>query len=513
MFERMRTLLPQSARRSRTSRFLAAIRNRPSASLAVLVLLLVAGVLGAYLQARRVAAERVELIFETNRDEHKNFLDRLIGPPSLVPGVLAGSKTVRELIAQPNPAAAAEQSEILEKLAHSIQVDVIYLLDSTGNCVATSNWRERDSFLGQNYAFRPYFEQAIAGRIGHYTAIGVTSQKLGHYLSRPVTVDGRVRGVVVAKLSFDAMQARADEYWRRGGEVVLLADENGVVIVSPVGIFNFKAIRAIGEDQRATIEADRQYGREIPAIVLTRDDAFSGSMRQVEFKEIPQRSFLQRAYALPDLGLQLYLHTPASSYRARVSELTFVFSLLALVVFLACTSLYQRWAYAAILLETAIRDPLTGLNTRRYMYDWCQAALGAHDRDPAVGIGLAVLEVDSFKQINDAHGHLAGDEVLRRTGEIIRAAIRAGDLAVRFGGKELALFVRGADAAEAIACAERIRHRLEQTVFQSKAGLIKVTLSGGVAYRATGETLDALFARADQKLCEARELGGNRIRS
>jgi diguanylate cyclase (GGDEF)-like protein len=123
-----------------------------------------------------------------------------------------------------------------------------------------------------------------------------------------------------------------------------------------------------------------------------------------------------------------------------------------------------------------------------------------------------VFDLDLFKQINDVHGHLAGDEVLRRVGKIIRNAIRGEDLAVRFGGEELAVFVRCADAAEAAAFAERIRHGVEQSEFQSKAGRMPVTLSGGVAYHAAGETLDALFARADKKLYEAKELGRNRIK-
>jgi diguanylate cyclase (GGDEF)-like protein len=147
------------------------------------------------------------------------------------------------------------------------------------------------------------------------------------------------------------------------------------------------------------------------------------------------------------------------------------------------------------------------------MGDWCEAAIKAHNRDARVGFGLVVFDLDLFKQINDVHGHLAGDEVLQRVGEIIRNAIRGEDLAVRFGGEELAVFVRCAGQTDAVAFAERIRHSVEQSEFQSKTGKVPVTLSGGVAYHAVGETRDALFARADKKLYEAKELGRNRIRA
>lgn len=163
------------------------------------------------------------------------------------------------------------------------------------------------------------------------------------------------------------------------------------------------------------------------------------------------------------------------------------------------------------MIEAAIRDPLTGLNTRLYMGDWCAAAISAHDRAPYAGFGLVVFDLDLFKQVNDLHGHLAGDAVLRGVGEIIRTAIRGQDLAVRFGGEELAVFVRCAGVAEASKLAERIRHNVEQHEFRGKNGRIPVTLSGGVAYHTVGETLDALFVRADEKLYAAKQLGRNRI--
>ena len=494
------------------NRFLTSISNRPRASLMVLVLVLLAGVMGAFVQGKRTALERMESMFDRSSVSRRSLLQRDLQNPLLVPEVLATSKTTRVLLVQPSSIAAREQNEVLEETARNVQMDVVYVMDRSGNCVAASNWRARDSFAGKNYGFRPYFQQALAGQTGRYIAKGVTSFKVGYYLARPVTADGEIRGVVVAKLSFDALQSRIEDFWRDDGELDLVTDENGVVVVSPLTAFAFKPIQPIPEAARKAIEASRQYGNTMLPISMTPGNALTQQLRFVEFRDLPDRSFLQKSYDLPDLGLRLYVHLPASRYWAIVAEFTAMFSLLALVIFLVCVSLFQRWVYGTKLLETAIRDPLTGLNTRLYMDDWCEAAIRAHNRDPRAGFGLVVFDLDLFKQINDAHGHLAGDEVLRRVGKIIRNAIRGEDLAVRFGGEELAVFVRCADEAEAIAFAERIRHSVEQSEFQSKAGRMPVTLSGGVAYHAVGETLDALFARADKKLYEAKELGRNRIK-
>ena len=477
----------------------------------VLVLVLLAGVMGAFLQGKRAALERLELIFDRSSVSRRNLLQRELQNPVLVPEVLATSKTVRMLLARPGSIAARAENEVLEETARNIQVDVVYVMDLSGNCLAASNWRAQDSFVGKNFGFRPYFQQALAGRTGRYIAKGVTSFKVGYYLARPVMVDGKIRGVVVAKISFDALQSRIEEFWRNDQELDLVTDENGVIVVSPLSAFAFKPIHSIPEAARKAIEASRQYGNEMLPIALTPGDALTQQLRFVDFRDIPDRSFLQKSYYFPDLGLRLYLHLPASRYWRIVAEFTAMFSLAALVIFLVCIGLFQRWVYGAKLIETAIRDPLTGLNTRLYMGDWCEAAIRAHSRDPRAGFGLVVFDLDLFKQINDVHGHLAGDEVLRYVGEIIRNAIRGEDLAVRFGGEELAVFVRCAGEAEAAAFAERIRHRVEQSEFRSKTGRMPVTLSGGVAYHAIGETLDALFARADKKLYEAKELGRNRI--
>ena len=134
----------------RPNRFLTAIGNRPLLALGGLALVLLAGVMGAFLQARRISTERVELIFDSRGDDHKRHLDRLIETPLLVPEVLALSKAVRALISQPNPIAAREQNEFLEEVARAVQVDVIYLMDLRGNTLAASNWRAQDSFVGHN---------------------------------------------------------------------------------------------------------------------------------------------------------------------------------------------------------------------------------------------------------------------------------------------------------------------------------------------------------------------------
>jgi len=72
-------------------------------------------------------------------------------------------------------------NEMLEEIARNTKVDVAWVMDSNGTALAASNWQVRDSFVGKNYRFRPYFQQTVAGQTGRYIAKGVTSSKLGYY--------------------------------------------------------------------------------------------------------------------------------------------------------------------------------------------------------------------------------------------------------------------------------------------------------------------------------------------
>lgn len=493
------------------NRFFTAIRNWPRASMLVLVAILLAMVTGAFWYGKRNALAREEADLDRSSDGHQHYLGLQIGRYFLVPEVLAASKGMRALLLRPNAASVREQNEILEETARRLRLDVIYVLKLNGDALAASNWREQDSVVGHNFSFRPYFQQALAGQTGRYIGNGVQSFKLGYYLSRPVLVDGEIRGVVVVKISLDAIQLQLEKLWRQHAEIVVVADGNTVVVVSPFSALLFKSMRPISAAVRAEIKASRQYRVEIAPAPMMLGDSLSVGIRFVEFNGASNQSLLQRAYYLPDIDVWLYLYVPASRYWTAVAEFTGMFSLAALVIFLTAVGIFQRWAYGAKLMEAAIHDPLTGLHTRLYMNDWCNAAMRAHSRDPAAGFGLAVFDLDLFKRVNDTYGHLAGDSVLKQVGTIIRSTIRGEDLAVRFGGEELAVFVRCAELGVAVALAERIRRGVEQTEFQSKSGRMPVSLSGGVAYHAVGEALDALFARADKKLYEAKEAGRNRI--
>jgi diguanylate cyclase (GGDEF)-like protein len=156
-------------------------------------------------------------------------------------------------------------------------------------------------------------------------------------------------------------------------------------------------------------------------------------------------------------------------------------------------------------------DPLTGLNNRRAFYDltvplWSAALRHGHD------LSVMLLDIDRFKQINDAHGHACGDEVLKATAGLLRQCIRQGDVLARWGGEEFIVLLPETSLGEATALAERLRTAVAAMRSLPGSGETAVTASFGVAPReACHATLDSLIASADNCLYQAKQQGRNRV--
>lgn len=164
-------------------------------------------------------------------------------------------------------------------------------------------------------------------------------------------------------------------------------------------------------------------------------------------------------------------------------------------------------------LEVVRRDDLTGLYTRRVLFD----ELARAQASPAQSMALVMIDIDHFKHINDRHGHVAGDAVLASVGALIHRSIRADDIAGRYGGEEFCVLLRNCDAAHAERFCERlVRAAAQQQVHTPSGEEIAFTISAGCAYRAlpAGPVHDAVtdvLARADAALYSAKNAGRNRV--
>ena len=164
----------------------------------------------------------------------------------------------------------------------------------------------------------------------------------------------------------------------------------------------------------------------------------------------------------------------------------------------------------AIIKEMSIHDDLTGVYNRRHLMELLEHE---HHRISRGGarFSVAMLDIDHFKSVNDTHGHLTGDEVLRAVSDVIRKSLRSADFCGRYGGEEFLLVMTQTNINGALLCAERIRSTIEQNRFPNMGPDFKVTVSLGVTEFAGKEDIPTMIARADKALYRAKETGRNRV--
>jgi diguanylate cyclase (GGDEF)-like protein len=155
------------------------------------------------------------------------------------------------------------------------------------------------------------------------------------------------------------------------------------------------------------------------------------------------------------------------------------------------------------------RDPLTQLFNRRHLAEHLANVLPTRLADLPTSFALA--DLDQFKRVNDIYGHQAGDAILKEVAQAIRSAIRASDIAFRYGGDEFAIIFRSSDAEEAAHAAERLRATIEKREVRCQGAALELSLSIGLTTALPKESITTVVARADEALYLAKNGGRNRV--
>ena len=153
-------------------------------------------------------------------------------------------------------------------------------------------------------------------------------------------------------------------------------------------------------------------------------------------------------------------------------------------------------------LHESRTDPLTGVGNRRTFDETLESMFSLHDRYKTA-FSIAVIDVDHFKQINDSQGHLKGDKILSRIGEVLLEQARDTDVVTRYGGEEFVVLMPQTDLKSATTASERLRTTIESEV--------EVTVSVGISAATEFSVASDMMEAADQALYHAKESGRNRV--
>jgi two-component system C4-dicarboxylate transport sensor histidine kinase DctB len=211
----------------------------------------------------------------------------------LLPLVLTEYPDVSAVLGGASGDAADRLNGKLELLAQRTDAAVIYVIDRSGRTLAASNWRRADSFVGQDYGFRPYFQGAMESGAAELFALGTVSGRPGLFIARRVEQGGQALGVIVVKVEFD----RLESVWARQSGVSFVTDRHGVVIITSRPDWRFHRTRPLNAAAIAEIRRTRQFDDlPLPPLGLVAED---GALREPGAGELGR---YRAARAPVDLG-------------------------------------------------------------------------------------------------------------------------------------------------------------------------------------------------------------------
>jgi two-component system C4-dicarboxylate transport sensor histidine kinase DctB len=265
----------------------------------------------------------------------KNKLDKY----AHIPNLLAKDAPLFEALLHPENSAQLEvTNRYLESVNNVIAAADTYLIDQWGTTIAASNWRQEHSFIGRNFAFRPYFKQAIVGEQSQYYALGSTSGKRGYYYSSPIVYAGGVLGVVVVKMDLN----KIEDNWQQPNSIFVASDPNGIVFMSSRNDWLLKSLQPLSDTKKTQVWASRQYLE-----TQIRSLNFVGDLSQpiTELKQgypYNKGTLVVSSLSLPDIKLTMRVLSPKQSIVWITLGYVLVLTLIFTILFLIGQLIYHR---------------------------------------------------------------------------------------------------------------------------------------------------------------------------
>ena len=173
-----------------------------------------------------------------------------------LPALLAERPILSEILRDPgNEGLLPFANEQLRQTALTLELADIFVMDLDGNTIAASNYRREASFVGRNFAYRPYFADALSLGRGRFHALGVTSGQRGYYFAAPIIDNTELLGVVAVKIHLDTFE----QTWRDGDNTIIVMDSSNVIFLSDREEWHFNTLGPIPDGARGRIAATRQY--------------------------------------------------------------------------------------------------------------------------------------------------------------------------------------------------------------------------------------------------------------
>lgn len=274
-----------------------------------------------------------------------------------LPALIADHDDIKALLRAPSdPALRETANTYLQQINTLLRSSDIYVMTMDGETISASNYDGPASFVGQNFSYRPYFQDAARGFQSRFYALGTTSLKRGYYFASPVGVDGAIRGVIVFKVDIDSIETS----WKGGEYKIFVADPEGIIFMTGSPEWLYNGILPLDAARLARTQASRRYAnaplKELPLRQKTED----GHRLMAVSSDGESREYLLLSHYMPEADWTVNVLMDTASVRGQARTVVIALVLFVCLAGLAIAILLQRRARTAerLRLEERARNEL-----------------------------------------------------------------------------------------------------------------------------------------------------------
>ena len=403
-----------------------------------------------------------------------------------------------------------ELNQLLGIAEKKLGADMIYMLNASGDCIASSNWNTLQNPIGLNFAERDFFKKNKLGQSGMQYAVGKRTRIPGVFFSTPIIQNGKLIGAIVAKANVPNLSFLISQF------DAFVTDNYGVVILARNKSLEMHAmpdatIRNVPEQQRLA----RYYRSDFPELKLEAwEDRRLPALIKFENEQPPH---VISTKPLNAYGLQVYVMSEMTTMPALTQNhfwFTLLLNALGSMVILVIAGLVIHFKTIerskAQLWKRANFDVLTQLPNRDMFRDRLSQEIKKSDRT-GQPLALMLIDLDQFKEVNDTLGHDMGDILLQEAARRILNCVRESDTVARLGGDEFTVVLSQlANASHAEDIAQKIIKRLSEP-FTLNDEIAHISASLGITlYPTDALDIDSMMRNADQAMYVAKNNGRNR---
>lgn len=290
----------------------------------LIILLMIALGYVTYLYSEKNAIKALGENGQRQLELHARTVESEINKYNYLPSVLELESNVSDLLNHPSAQLRSKVNDYLEGLNRRSRSRAIYVLDTTGRVLATSNWRDADSYLGEDLSFRAYYQDAIRGLPGRFYGIGSTTGEPGYYLAHGLEEKGKIIGVAVIKVRLEALEER----WQRARLEAFVSDENGIIILSSDPARRLKSVRPLTAEIKERLARSLQYyWWPLNELVPLERESIADGVEKLTFPantsvdhEHTVVSYLAQTRELADTPWHLTLLTPLEDLRREAAN-------------------------------------------------------------------------------------------------------------------------------------------------------------------------------------------------